>query len=72
MATRRQIDAARSTIKRAQVTARMARPFPPLPERPALEFRSAQQIYALASAHRIAGRAGMGKPELIAAIREAR
>jgi hypothetical protein len=38
----------------------------------ALEERNSQQLYALASERRVAGRAKMGKTELIAAIRKAR
>jgi hypothetical protein len=38
----------------------------------ALEERNSQQLYALASEHRVPGRATMGKSELIAAIRKAR
>ena len=38
----------------------------------ALEERNSQQLYALASEHRVPGRAKMGKSELIAAIRKAR
>jgi hypothetical protein len=38
----------------------------------ALEERNSQQLYALASEHRVPGRAKMGKSELIEALRKVR
>ena len=92
MATKRQIDAARANIKKAQAASRKKRTLAHLPESTrrdlgkqgaagrkrhgepgrALEDRNRQQLYALASELRVAGRSGMGKSELIAAIRQAR
>jgi hypothetical protein len=91
MATKRQIEAARTNIKKAQAASRKKRTLAHLPESTrrelgkqgalgrkrhgepgrALEDRNRQQLYALASEHRVAGRSSMGKSELIAAIRKA-
>jgi hypothetical protein len=87
MATKAQLEAARSNIKKAQAALRKQRTL--LPEstrrtlgkigRPrdagsgrALEDRNSQQLYALAREHRIAGRSTMAKHELIDAIRKVR
>jgi Rho termination factor, N-terminal domain len=92
MATKAQLDAARTNIKKAQEASRTKHTIVHLPEgtrrelgrhgaiglkrqgqsNRALEERNSQQLYALASEHRVAGRSKMGKHELIAAIRKAR
>jgi hypothetical protein len=89
MATKAQLDAARTNIKKAQAASRTKHTIVHLPESTrrelgkqgalgvrrhgrALEERNSQQLYALASEHRVAGRSKMGKHELIAAIRKAR
>jgi hypothetical protein len=87
MATKAQLEAARTNIKKAQAASRKQRTLSLLPEgmrrgklaRPragqpgrALEDRNSQQLYALAREHRIEGRYSMAKNELIAAIRMAR
>jgi Rho termination factor, N-terminal domain len=92
MATKAQLDAARTNIKKAQQASRTKHTIVHLPEGTrreigqhatigltrhskssrALEERNSQQLYALASEHRVPGRAKMGKTELIAAIRKVR
>ena len=92
MATKAQLNAARTNIKKAQEASRTKHTIVHLPESTrrelgkqggvglrrhglpgrALEERNSQQLYALASEHRVAGRSKMGKSELIAAIRKAR
>jgi hypothetical protein len=90
MATKAQLEAARTNIKKAQAASREKRTLVHMSEgvrrasgkrvplagsRPsesgrALEDRNSQQLYALASEHRIEGRSKMGKSELISAIRK--
>ena len=92
MATKAQLNAARTNIKKAQEASRTKHTIVHLPESTrrelgkhaaiglkrqgltnrALEERNSQQLYALASEHRVPGRSKMGKSELIAAIRKAR
>jgi hypothetical protein len=71
MASKRQVEAARRNVKKAQAAARKGAQRHGTPGH-ALEDRNRQQLYEIAKRENIAGRSRMGKWDLIEAIRRKR